>query len=109
MAKTLTTHILDLSCGRPAANVPVRVEYLLNNQWTSVSTPISTDQDGRAFNIVSHEQWQAGRYQIIFDISSYQADAFYPTVTIEFQTKDSSHHHIPLLLNQYGYSTYRGS
>lgn len=109
MAKTLTTHILDLSFGRPAANVPVRVEKFLDNQWTSVSTVANTDQDGRAFNLVSHDQWQAGRWRIIFDISSYQSDAFYPAVTIEFQTQDSSHHHIPLLLNKYGYSTYRGS
>ena len=111
MTKTLTTHILDLSCGRPAANVPVRVEALLDGVWTSMTatTPTSTNADGRALDLVPAEKWQPGRWRIIFDIASYMPDGFFPSVTIEFCTKDSAHYHVPLLLNQFGYSTYRGS
>jgi hydroxyisourate hydrolase len=109
MTKTLTTHILDLSCGRPAADVPLRVENLQNGEWVTRSTLVKTNADGRAADLVPPEQWQAGRWRLIFDISSYMPDGFYPSVTIEFCTKDSAHYHVPLLLNQFGYSTYRGS
>ncbi len=111
MSKTLTTHILDLSCGRPAANVPIRIENFHNEQWISISTTttIKTNDDGRAFDLVPIDQWQAGRWRIIFDITSYMPDGFYPSITIEFQTKDAAHYHVPLLLNKFGYSTYRGS
>lgn len=109
MTKTLTTHILDLSCGRPAANVPIRVENFRNEEWVSISTTTKTNDDGRASDLVPTDQWQAGRWRIIFDIASYMPDGFYPCVTIEFCTKDAAHYHVPLLLNKYGYSTYRGS
>jgi 5-hydroxyisourate hydrolase len=109
MTKTLTTHILDLSCGRPAADVPVRVEQLQDGQWTSVTSDMKTNSDGRALDLVPSDQWQAGRWRLIFDIAAYMPNAFYPSVTIEFCSKDNSHHHVPLLLNQFGYSTYRGS
>ena len=109
MTKTLTTHILDLSCGRPAANVPIRVDNFRDGEWISISANIKTNDDGRAADLVPADQWQAGRWRIIFDTASYIPDGFYPSVTIEFCTKDSAHYHVPLLLNKYGYSTYRGS
>jgi 5-hydroxyisourate hydrolase len=109
MTKTLTTHILDLSCGRPAPNVPIQVENFRDGQWVSISTNVKTNDDGRALDLVSTDQWQAGRWRIIFDTASYIPDGFYPSVTIEFCTKDAAHYHVPLLLNKYGYSTYRGS
>lgn len=109
MAKTLTTHILDLSCGRPAANVPVHVEQLVDGQWIAMANGASTNADGRALDLVPADKWQAGRWRIIFDVASYMPDGFYPSVTIEFCTKDSAHYHVPLLLNKFGYSTYRGS
>lgn len=109
MTKTLTTHILDLSCGRPAANVPVRAEVFLDGQWVAMPTTTLTNSDGRAFDLVPADKWQPGRWRIIFDIDSYTPGAFFPTVTIEFCTKDNAHYHVPLLLNNFGYSTYRGS
>ncbi|CAF0810829.1 unnamed protein product [Rotaria sordida] len=110
MAKTLTTHILDLSCGRPAANVPVRVENFINGEWILMpTTATKTNDDGRAFDLVPIEKWQPGRWRLIFDIDSYMPDGFFPSVTIEFCTKDTAHYHVPLLLNKFGYSTYRGS
>jgi len=109
MTKTLTTHILDLSCGRPAANVPIRVENFLNGEWTSISTTANTNNDGRALDLVPTDQWQPGRWRLIFDIASYMPDGFFPCITIEFYTKDTTHYHVPLLLNKFGYSTYRGS
>jgi 5-hydroxyisourate hydrolase-like protein (transthyretin family) len=50
---------------------------------------------------------------MLFDVAEYFAQkeivSFYPSIRIEFETFDTSHYHIPLLLNPFGYSTYRGS
>ena len=109
MAKTLSTHILDLSCGRPAANVPIRVEHFIHEQWVLMSAIAKTNNDGRAFDLVPLDKWQAGRWRIIFDVSSYMPDAFFSMITIEFCTANAAHRHVPLLLNKFGYSTYLGS
>ncbi len=109
----ITTHILDTSLGRPASAVPVTLEQKLNGNWKIVSEG-ETDNDGRIKNLVSEEvEITPGIYKLVFDTKSYfekqKVKAFYPSVNIEFEITDSSHYHVPLLLNPFGYSTYRGS
>jgi 5-hydroxyisourate hydrolase len=62
-----------------------------------------TDTDGRAR---LYEDAPVGRYRITFTLPP---DAFYPEISIQFLLRDTRHHHIPLLLSPFGYSTYRGS
>ena len=54
-----------------------------------------------------------GVYRLIFNVKDYfdgdGKECFYPRVVIVFETTDTSHYHVPLLLNPFGYSTYRGS
>ncbi len=109
----ITTHILDTSLGRPASGVPVTLEQKLNGNWKIVSEG-ETDNDGRIKNLVSEEvKITPGIYKLVFDTKSYfekqKVKAFYPSVNIEFEITDDSHYHVPLLLNPFGYSTYRGS
>ncbi|HKR01198.1 MAG TPA: hydroxyisourate hydrolase, partial [Pyrinomonadaceae bacterium] len=57
---------------------------------------------------------QAGTYRLTFDTESYfsglDVECFYPLVAVVFRIDDTAqHYHVPLLLNPYGYSTYRGS
>ncbi|MFU2512228.1 hydroxyisourate hydrolase [Pseudoalteromonas sp. ASV78] len=107
----ITTHILDTSTGKPAANVGVELFQLLNNEWVLL-TQGQTDTDGRITDWLKQEV-EFGTYQLVFDLDSYyknhSALAFYPQVQISFRLQDSKHHHIPLLLSPFGYSTYRGS
>ena len=114
MKSPITTHILDTTIGKPASGVPVLLEFLQEDTWQHLANG-DTDSDGRISNLLdTGTQLQAGIYRITFDTASYFQDSgrqsFYPYVTIVFGIQDpSQHYHVPLLLNPYGYSTYRGS
>jgi len=112
----LTSHVLDLSLGRPAANVAIRLSSRSGGAWTDLATT-QTDQDGRA-RLVDGEALTPGDYRLEFDIGVYfrssgavTADpGFLETVVIDFHVTDvGAHYHVPLLASPFGYSTYRGS
>ncbi len=111
----ITTHVLDVARGRPAANVPVVLDLRTDaGEWQTLARSI-TDVDGRVRNLLPAGQAPtAGVYRLSFDVGSYFAaagvDSLYPSVSIVFQIRKSSeHYHLPLLLSPFGYSTYRGS
>src|ERR1700752_39831 len=109
----ITTHILDISRGRPAQGVPVTLEFEAAGDWKLVGKG-TTNADGRISDLVSSDVTiDAGIYRLIFDTGTYfanqQTDSFYPQVTIVFKLTDAAqHYHVPLLLSPFGYSTYRG-
>jgi len=111
----ITTHILDVSIGRPAAGVLVRLDRQSHDgKWENIGTQ-KTDNDGRARELIPEgEHLTATVHRLIFDVEAYfrdnQVDGFYQEVAIAFTVKDASqHYHVPLLLSPFGYSTYRGS
>lgn len=111
MSKSLiTTHILDTAVGLPAEHVPVSLYKKEGDDWTLLDSA-KTDADGRIAQwSVSDDQLPYGIYKLKFEISAYQGEeAFYPFAEICFKRSDDRHHHIPLLLTPFGYSTYRGS
>jgi 5-hydroxyisourate hydrolase len=109
----ITTHVLDVSKGKPAAGVPVILERKKSDAtWENLSARL-TDQDGRVKDLCD-KALTAGIYRITFDSGAYFAAlkiaSFYPSVTVLFEiTAPTEHHHVPLLLSPFGYSTYRGS
>jgi len=105
----VTTHVLDTASGRPAARVPVQLERLEAGTWRLVGGG-ETDDDGRLRTLLPDGPAPPGHYRIRFDTRAYLGpDAFFPAVQIEFVVRDDRHHHVPLLLSPFGYSTYRGS
>jgi 5-hydroxyisourate hydrolase len=101
---TLSTHVLDIARGHPAAGVPVQ---LLDASGGSVAAGV-TDGDGRVASLGA--DLAAGTYTLRFALADYQPDGFYPEVSVTFTVAvEESHYHVPLLLSPYGYSTYRGS
>ncbi len=71
---------------------------------------VHTDADGRATDLVPAAEWGPGRWRLVFDTAAHLgADAFLPSVTIEFALFGHEHHHVPLLLSPFGFSTYRGT
>ena len=110
----LTTHVLDVSLGRPAAGVAVRLDRQSNSgAWTTVSEQ-TTDGDGRIKDFLGGAPLEAGRYLLTFATGDYfrarGARGFYPEVPVVFEVGDpAQHYHVPLLLSPFGYSTYRGS
>jgi len=115
----ITTHILDTSQGKPAANVQIQLLVLQGKEWVTLSSGI-TNQDGRVEDWQDNSWYQNtsieqlfGTYKIVFELDPYWetqlTPAFYPSAEVCFRLQDKRHHHIPLLLNAFGYSTYRGS
>lgn len=110
----ITTHILDTSLGRPAAGVRVELHFALSaGEWTRVGAG-TTNDDGRARDLMGAAPLAAGTWRLTFHVAEYFArsgrTAFYPEVQVTFAVADAAqHYHVPLLLNPFGYSTYRGS
>jgi 5-hydroxyisourate hydrolase len=110
----ITTHVLDLSQGRPAANVAVILEVQSpGGNWAEAARG-ATDADGRLRDWIAAKTLPAGTYRLKFDTRAYFAGrkitGLYPEVVIVFEVRDAQeHYHIPLLLSPFGYSTYRGS
>jgi 5-hydroxyisourate hydrolase len=110
----ISTHILDTSLGKPAEGVPVFLDYYENDSsWLEVGSGF-TDANGRIPNLL-HDNiiMQSGLYRITFDTDDYfktrHIEGFYPVVTVTVKVISDQDYHIPLLLNPFGYSTYRGS
>jgi 5-hydroxyisourate hydrolase len=99
---TLSTHVLDTSKGRPAGGIGVRLE----SRGGDVLDHGVTDDDGRIGSLGGELGPDA--YVLRFDTGGY-VNGFFPEVVIVFTIADERHHHVPLLLSPYGYSTYRGS
>lgn len=113
MKSPITTHILDTSRGRPAEGVTIRLERLSGANTEEVGKGI-TNADGRVTDLMEPGTLQSGDYRIHFDIAPYYEGlgqkCFYPSVQIDFSVESTDeHYHVPLLLNPFGFSTYRGS
>ena len=110
----ITTHVLDVSLGKPAANVAVVLEtHSPGGSWSEVARGV-TDTDGRLRDWPAAKALVAGTYRLVFDTRAYFATrkvaSLYPQIVIVFEVRDAQeHYHIPLLLSPFGYSTYRGS
>jgi 5-hydroxyisourate hydrolase len=111
----ISTHVLDIARGRPAAGVAVLLELVDASGARREFGREATDADGRVRELVAPgNELQAGTYCLTFETGDYFAatgvDTFYPRVSILVTVRDASEHlHIPLLLSPYGYSTYRGT
>lgn len=108
----ISTHILDTSRGVTANGVRVQLtKYeIQNDSWTEISSEL-TNADGR---IEFKCPAEPGVYRLKFEIGEYfklnKIQPFFVIAPVVFRIDDTTRkYHIPLLLNPYGYSTYRGS
>ncbi|MEU3614440.1 hydroxyisourate hydrolase [Streptomyces sp. NPDC006872] len=122
---SVSTHILDTSIGRPAADVAVRLCARSGPaaDWQALGGS-ATDADGRCKDLPALPEGTT-HVRLDFAVAPYfekkQADAqqdapanrdsgvFFPEVAITFAVTPGEHYHVPLLLNPFGYSVYRGS
>ncbi len=106
----ISTHILDTTLGSPAKNVVVELAKHDGQHWVDIQVA-STNDDGRiAFNCPNEK----GVYRLKFKIEDYlkknNFTPFFIVAPVVFEISDTSRkYHVPLLLNPFGYSTYRGS
>lgn len=105
---TLSTHILDISTGKPAAGVTVH----LQQEGSTLATGV-TNAQGRITAFVP--SLPAGRYRLVAEIGAWfsetDRDTLYPCAQIDFVTGEAvdEHYHLPFVIAPGGWSTYRGS
>ncbi|MEO7924735.1 MAG: hydroxyisourate hydrolase [Chitinophagaceae bacterium] len=114
----LTTHILDTTKGKPATGITVVLFQQdpsdpVTIGWRQIAIG-TTDDDGRIPGLLANNALlEPAVYKIRFETKEYfekqGIQTFYPYVEISFTITGPEHYHVPLLLNPFGYSTYRGS
>jgi 5-hydroxyisourate hydrolase len=111
---TISTHVLDLELGIPAAGLPVALFRLEEDGRPELLTELTTDAEGRIRSLLTGEL-ELGDYQLVFDLAAYAAtldrDAdFFENFAIGIRIDDAERsYHVPLLLSPFGLSTYRGT
>ena len=114
---TLTTHVLDLSTGKPAQGLHLELFGLDDGE--TLLAQATTNSDGRVDSpLLTPDTIKVGAYKLVFQAGEYlqrvhkmsAADLFLNEVPLVFRVFDADQkYHVPLLLSPYGYSTYRGS
>ncbi len=106
----ITTHVLDAVLGKPAAGISVRLEKHEGSGWSAVASGV-TDADGRCRGLAPDAA--QGAYRLTFETGDYLAGigraTIYPEIAITFDCNGREHYHLPLLLSDNSYTTYRGS
>ena len=111
---TISTHVLDLETGAPAASFPVALFRLGDDGQPELLTETETDANGRIASLVKGAL-RTGSYQLVFDVAAYldgtdRETAFFENMAVGFRVEDADRsYHVPLLLTPFGLSTYRGS
>lgn len=107
---SISTHVLDAAHGTPAEGMAVRLE----RREGEVVGGGTTNADGRCPELTDGLALEAGTYRMCFETGAWfartGATTFYPVVELVFEVTDpAAHHHVPLLLSPFAYTTYRGS
>lgn len=107
---TISTHVLDVETGTPAAGVSVVLFRRGADDEFEVLAEGETDADGRIADLVDG-RLTTGDYQLLFDLSGYREDdAFLQGIAVALHVADATRsYHVPLLLAPYGATVYRGS
>jgi 5-hydroxyisourate hydrolase len=108
MSGKLSTHVLDLTTGRPAAGMKIE----LRDGAGKLLTSVTTNADGRAdAPLLAGDAMEAGEFELLFHVGDYFGNAqFLDKVPIHFRISDPAvGYHVPLLCTPWAYSTYRGS
>ncbi|HZO92463.1 MAG TPA: hydroxyisourate hydrolase [Candidatus Baltobacteraceae bacterium] len=112
MSATISTHVLDVARGTPAAGVPVAL-YAIDGEERKLIASAVTNDDGRTDDSLARVE-RAGTYELVFAAGAYLralgGAPFLDDVPVRFVVAaPEGKYHVPLLLSGAGYTTYRGS
>ncbi len=108
---TISTHVLDLASGEPAAGVSIVLFRRGGDDEFEIVSETETDGDGRVADLVGGKL-VAGDYQLLFDLADTDddEDAFLQGIAVALHVSDTRRsYHVPLLLSPFGATVYRGS
>ena len=119
MTGKITTHVLDLSLGKPASDVLVELWRVGSENLYRFIQASYTNEDGRLSSpLLEGSNLKKGIYELRFHVGDYyrnrglvgEEESFLDCVPVRFGVSlPNSHYHVPLLISPGGYSTYRGS
>jgi len=97
---TISTHVLDVASGKPAAGVRV----------TLGTRTLTTDAQGRIADL-SGGGVNPGSYRLLVEVGAYFGghSHLFETITLELNLSEGRHYHVPLLIAPYSCTTYRGT
>ncbi|EGM1628019.1 hydroxyisourate hydrolase [Salmonella enterica] len=110
----ISVHVLNLKTGVPSQGVTVTLDKKEGDKWVRLNSAV-TSSDGRINALYPEDQKiNPGDYRVTFETGKYfstrNEDTLFPEIPVIIHVpKTGEHYHVPLLLSQYGYSTYRGS
>jgi 5-hydroxyisourate hydrolase len=114
----ISTHVLDIALGRPAAGVQIELFVVAAGKRDRIGSTI-TNADGRTDDpLVTTDTIAPGTYELDFHAGAYfqSSSTFrggapvFDVITVRFEVADpQGSYHVPLLLAPNGYTTYRGS
>ncbi|MDO8177162.1 MAG: hydroxyisourate hydrolase [Undibacterium sp.] len=114
----LSTHVLDITQGKPGAGVTVQLYAVEAGVKTLLKTEV-TNQDGRCNTpLLEGVDFKTGCYELVFAAGDYfdtqgvtlPTPKFIDLVTLAFGVADATqNYHVPLVVSPWAYSTYRGS
>ena len=110
----LSSHILDISTGKPASGVKITLsKRVSNDSWVLVDES-NTDANGRVKDFLKQDgRDNSGIYKLTFHTNPYfkslKQQSFYPFIEVVFELVDNEHYHVPITLSAFGYATYRGN
>lgn len=113
----LTSHVLDINSGIPAASVKIELKKRQENGSWKLLAIARTNENGRIHGFLpkteGNDDANDGTYKLVFHTADYygklNVPTFYPYVEVAFNIKGGKHYHVPITLSPFGYSTYRGS
>jgi len=103
----ITTQVIDVVTGGPAARIPVELDVFVTGiGWRDAGRGV-TNPDGRILDFA--EAPAEGIYRLSYDVAVHIPDAFFPTIAVHFEVRDINElYHIGLLLGPFGYTVHRG-
>ena len=105
-APTISTHVLDVERGLPAAGIRVTLYRLADDGRPVRMTQALTDDDGRVRDLLERPLLP-GDYRLEFGFGS---GGFFEELSLDLHVTDISRsYHVPLLRSSFGLTTYRGS
>lgn len=114
MPAKLSTHVLDLTTGKPAPGL--KIELWSHGPKPTLLKTVVTNADGRTdAPLLAAGEMKTGAYELVFLVKDYFGTrgaecTFLDRVPVRFGITDAAgSYHVPLLVTPWAYSTYRGS
>jgi 5-hydroxyisourate hydrolase-like protein (transthyretin family) len=103
----ISTQVIDISLGRPAATIPIVLDFFVTGHgWREIGQGVS-DSDGIVESFGPSAS--PGIYRLTYDIAAYRSDPFFPSILVMFEVGASDEEcHLALHVSPYGYAVSRG-